>query len=319
MSKRVREMSVVSDETAKRIRQNEHYHAKNESFLGFCNLEEIDYYQCLKMQYVLDQKFDNDFILTVYRMANVVAKQVRPYNSIDEKHHYNTVRNVLILIKNARLVLSNSVKKQYYDDVLNLKKNTDLESYDPLITVFLQIGESINEEIQKLRKALVNFFTNKPDKSDINNPDVVSYQFIFDRVQKLYNREIKQKTKTIIVKRPTTMNRIQIDWKPHSEDEQKMTKQEIAENIVKPCFEQFGTILHIYVCPLNHNRIIVEYANSESVQKAMTVNDDDARFTVTEFSVVQYYNVAKTEMVNQRIDIISKNIEDLKNSLKSYT
>lgn len=114
------------------------------------------------------------------------------------------------------------------------------------------------------------------------------------------------------------MNRIQIDWKTLSEDEQKMTRQEIAEKIVKPCFEQFGTILHIYVCPLKHNRIIVEYANSESVQKAMTVNDD-TRFTVTEFSVVQYYNVAKTEMVNQRIDIISKDIEDLRNALKSYT
>lgn len=168
MSKRVREMSVVSDETAKRIRQNEHYHAKNESFLGFCNLEEIDYYQCLKMQYVPDQKFDNDFILTVYRMANVVTKQVRPYNSIDEKHHYNTVRNVLILIKNARLVLSNSVKKQYYDDVLNLKKYRlgIVRSIDYSLFTNWRIYKWRNTKTQK---SFGQFFTNKPDKSGINN------------------------------------------------------------------------------------------------------------------------------------------------------
>ncbi|ABL75988.1 Mv-ORF36 peptide [Maruca vitrata nucleopolyhedrovirus] len=318
MSKRVRERSYISDETVKRTRQTQQCSARNESFLGFCNLEEIDYYQCLKMQYVPDRKFDVNFILTVYRMANVVTKQVRPYNSVDEKHHYNTVRNVLILIKNARLVLTDSVKKQYYDDVLKLKKSSDLESYNPLTTVFLQVAESFNTLIQKLRKIFVDFYTNKPDKSDINNPNIVSYQFIFIRVQKLYNRAIKQKTKTITVKRPTTMNRIQIDWKSLSEEEQKMTRQEITEKIVKPCFEQFGTILHVYVCPLKHNRIIVEYANSESVQNAMVVNEG-TRFTITEFSVVRYYNMVKTEMANRRIDIINKDISILRNALKSYT
>ncbi|AGA16202.1 hypothetical protein [Thysanoplusia orichalcea nucleopolyhedrovirus] len=317
MSKRQRETTIVSSETIKRLRQNEQCHDKNESFLGFCDLQEIDYYQCLKIKYSPNQKFSINFVLTVYRMANVVAKQVRPYNSLDENHHFNTVRNVLILIKNARDVLSNKTKKKLYDDVLILKKEIDLESYDPLIEVILQIGEIIIRQIQKLRTSMADFFTNKPDMANINNPSIISNQFIFARLQNLYNSAIQQKTKTILVKRPTTMNRIQIDWKTLSENEQKMTRQEIAEKIVKPCFEQFGTILHIYVCPLKHNRIIIEYANSESVQKAMAVNKD-TRFTATEFSIVQYYDMAKTELVNQRIETANKNIKELRKTLQSY-
>lgn len=176
----------------------------------------------------------------------------------------------------------------------------------------------MHNEIKKITNKTINFFINTPDKLEIKNPNIVSNQFIYTKIQELFNKTITEKTKTILVKRPTTMNRIQIDWKTPTENEQKLTRQEIADKIVKPCFEQFGKILHLYVCPLNHNRIIIEYANSNSVQNAMVVNEKP-RFAVKEFSVVQYYNMTKTEMVNQRYNTINKHIEQLKRSLESYT
>ncbi|ANF29737.1 djbp [Catopsilia pomona nucleopolyhedrovirus] len=294
------------------------YDDDNAESLGYCRLDEISYYQSLKLKFNPNQTTTKNFILKVNSAANAIVEQVRQYNSVDDKHYFNTVRDVLVLIENARVTLTDANKKARYDNVLKIKNATELHSCNRIVESLFYISGQLGAEIKQLQLSIGNFLAVRTDIdfSEMYNPRIVSHQFIPRLAESMYEQMIAENTKKI-VKRPTTMNRLQIDWPLPLPEEESMTREQIAEQIIRPNFSKYGEIKFIYVCPMNKTRAIVEYATFESVQNAMDAikNDGSIRFSVKEFLISHYYNNSLFETINEKINNIQQNLNELKNNM----
>lgn len=309
---------ALSDEAKQDYEHEIKCHSDIDDFLGYCKLDEISYYECLKIKFKTDQKIDTQFILKIYKNINLIIKQIRSYNTIEEKHYFNTVQDILLLIECARYTLTNIKLKKKYDNIIEKKNITKSNTFDHLLENLLTIKNQFEQEFNKLQENIINFTLTQINInfSQIYNIQIISQQFIPKLINEILEQKIKQKTIKII-KRPTTMNRLQINWPIPLPGEENMTEEEIKEYIIKPNFLKFGEIKFIYVCPVDKTCTIIEYVNSESVQKAINEinNDRTNRFTVREYSVAHYFNRTLFNTIETKILYLQEDISRLKNNL----
>ncbi|AFY62900.1 hypothetical protein [Philosamia cynthia ricini nucleopolyhedrovirus virus] len=116
--------------------------------LGFCQLEEIDYYEALKLSFNDQTTSDTDFALDVFRKANVVAKQVRKYRKLTDMHYDNSVRDVLMLIDRARAVLADPARRRRYDAVVAHKNANVQIIFDRLLSRLEQVKKELEAATQ---------------------------------------------------------------------------------------------------------------------------------------------------------------------------
>ncbi|AKN81060.1 hypothetical protein [Lonomia obliqua multiple nucleopolyhedrovirus] len=319
--KRKRDPAAGSNEgerLAKQIKETQQCYDDNYFLrLGVCDLDEISYYNCLRIPFEPKQILNEDYILTINRLVNDAIVQVRPYQLTDVIQK-NKVLDILTLIDSARTVLYRQVKKEKYDEIILFKNQNQLNLYDDLILELANIGDLFKRQLFILQNDINNFLTEfKSDVQmyDIDDSSLVLKQFVLIRVKILFTNLMRDKTKLLKIKRSTTLNRLQVDWPILLPEEETMTREEIA-NVIKRDFEQFGEIKFVYVCPINKTRAIIEFATSESVNAALSVNNDNSnRYKAQEFIIANYYSPTlfqtmrnKIENINQQIDILKNNI-----------
>ncbi|AVA31183.1 djbp [Oxyplax ochracea nucleopolyhedrovirus] len=279
----------------KRIYEKYFCNTSDENFLGKCNLKQIDYYESLNLDFKNCKNFTNNFVLKINKKVNEVVKQIRKYSNVNEIHINNPVYEVLTLIKNARYTLSNELTKNKYDKILEKKyefKKKMFASYQMDDIFIIQ---------DKLQNTLV-FVTDKLNTFVVQN--------FFPNIHNFLEEYIEQESKTFIVTRPTSMNRIQVEWTLF-ENEKTMTRSEIGD-MIKSYFSKFGNIVLVYVCPLIKNKVIIEYDTLEAVKEALKINNDPlVRYKVKEFLLIKYYNSNLLKNIEEKINTLNKNITSL--------
>lgn len=293
-------------------------HFENPLHLGFCNLNEISYYDCLKLKFDPDKRFSIDFIKSVNIAVNKTLVEVRPLK-LNENLFQNKVSDIIALIENARFVLTNSNRKTKYDIIIKEKLNDKLNVIDDFIPQTIETGNLLQSKIKEFRNFIIRFptkFSDAFDESKINDPDIILMRNIDVRVKILFLETLNKNSKKRQIKqRSSTMNRIQIDW-PLFDTEVNMSREDIAENVIKREFEKFGEIKSVFICPMEKNRAIVEYFNVDSVRKALSENESkNTRYTVKEFLVSSYYSPTLMLTMENKINDLSKKIENVNSSL----
>ncbi|AAK85610.1 hypothetical protein [Epiphyas postvittana nucleopolyhedrovirus] len=272
----------------------------HDDFLGFCNLDEIDYYEALKLEFNPNQVVDEQFVLDVIRLTNVVTKQVRKYRNLNEQHHNNYVYNVLIMINHARSVLTDQSKKERYDKIVVEKNTNVMKLCDNYIMQLKQVGQELTEAKQKFVQELKSF--NLPQFRKMLN------ESLDERLQKWLSSQM------VTIERPTTMNRVLVKWVLF-EEEVNYNKQQV-EQMLRNYFEQFGNIVNVYVCDLETGRAIVEFATLIAQRKAIEQSRlPNVRFTVTEYMLTEFYNSQMRAKLRDKMNSIGSQLNDLQQQL----
>lgn len=287
------------DDFNKRIKQNS---LRDEDFLGFCQLEEIDYYKALKInndEKILAKQNEIEFALLVARKANVVVNQVRKYNNLEEIHHKNVVHDVLILIQHARSVLMNNVKRQQYDNIVNNKN----EYVSKICDVFIYQLDQVNND---LKAALILLKTDL-DTIKVNFPHSITVAL----AEVMENWLAAQ---PIVIQRPTSMNRVFVTWTPFP-NEQNFTKEQ-TKQLIFDTFKNYGEIVNVYVCDVDINMAVVEYKTQQAQQRAIEQNKSPKiRFTVTEYIFKNFYTAQFRAKLRDDINKIDKDIKDMQKNI----
>nr|UIX56226.1 Baculovirus J domain protein [Hyphantria cunea nucleopolyhedrovirus]UIX56371.1 Baculovirus J domain protein [Hyphantria cunea nucleopolyhedrovirus] len=261
------------EDITKRVKPNKLCTPKLSNFLGYCSLEEISYYETLKLDFETANTMSDTtkFALLVARKANVVTNQVRKYPSVTDMHYYNVVSEVLILIQHARSVLMDENKKRRYDYITSQKNTNVLKIYDTFIDNFQQIKNDLANAIKEF-------------ETDVS---ALSSSAIFATFTEALENWLA--AQPVLTLRPTSMNRVLITWVPFLEEQnfdKAQTKQLIINN-----FSGYGEIVDVYVCDIDTNTAIVEYKTQEAQRKAIKENKShQKRFTVTEYLLKNFYN-----------------------------
>ncbi|AWD33619.1 hypothetical prorein [Antheraea proylei nucleopolyhedrovirus] len=263
--------------------------------LGHYQLEEIDYYEALKLSFNYDQTTSNaDFALDVFRKANVVAKQVRKYRKLTDMHYNNSVRDVLMLIDRARAVLADPARRRRYNAIV-AHKNTNVQIiFDRLMLRLEQVKKELEAATQDYA-ALAAAAAAKPPLAAA-------------AAQRLARWLTAQPVQP--PKRSSTLNRVLVRWTPFAQEETR-GKSDI-ERMVREQFAQFGTIVRVYVCDSRTDSAIVEYSTAEEQRRA--INESAApsvRFTVTEYMLTEFYNSQLKSNLQARIVNVSDKIDEL--------
>jgi curved DNA-binding protein CbpA len=290
--------------------------------LGFCNLYEISYYDCLKLTFKPEKPespISEVFVKLVNIAVNRIILEVRHFD-LNEELRYNKVTDIVALIEESRLILTNPKKKRIYDQFLKFKLTHELAIIDSHFDGFTQLVAVFKSRKDEIQKLLQTFFTTIPsafDLSQIDDPEIILLRNITERSKQLLKGNIKRNAKKREIKhRSTILNRIQIDWKLFA-SEVDLSREEIA-NVIKTDFEKYGEIKFIFICPVEKNKVVVEYTSSDSVQKAIKGNaSQQNRYTVTEFLVTRYYSTTLLKTMNNKVKELSKKLQNINKSLLS--
>ncbi|AUR45122.1 baculovirus j domain protein [Spilosoma obliqua nucleopolyhedrosis virus] len=289
----------------KRVKQqNRLCSFKVSNFLGYCSLEEINYYETLKLDFeTKSTMLDNTkFALLVARMANVVTNQVRKYPSVTDMHFNNAVRDVLILIQHARSVLMDENKKRRYNNIA-FHKNEMLQNCDAFINNFIQLKTNLTNAIEVF----------EIDLSALSNSLNIAVSATL--TEGLENWLAAQPVLTL---RPTSMNRILITWVSLL-DEQNFNKTQTKQLIIDN-FIGYGEIVDVYVCDIDTNTAIVEYKTQQGQRKAIEDNKShQKRFTVTEYILKNFYNSQLHAKLRDQIINIESRLNNFYQQLPNIT
>ncbi|BBU37581.1 DnaJ domain protein [Choristoneura diversana nucleopolyhedrovirus] len=291
--------TVVSN----RAKQNKICSSRNNDFLGFCSLQEIDYYFALKLDFEQHRheaaQNNADFALLVAKKTNVVARQVRKYSKLTAAHHNNAVHDVLILIQHARTVLMDKNKQRRYDNIIFHKNAKVLKIFDTLINQLDQVNDDLPTALTVFENS-VQFFN-----AGIENVITSTLS------EALENWLAAQ---PVVMKKPTSTNRVLITWISLL-TEQNFDKQQKKELIIKE-FSIYGEIVNVYVCDIDNNTAIVEYKTPEAQRQAIDQNQSqEVRFTVTEYMLTKFYNSRLRAKLRDEMNIISGRLSDMQQHL----
>jgi RNA recognition motif. (a.k.a. RRM, RBD, or RNP domain) len=306
------------------VKRRKKCHFKNALHLGFCKLDEINYYECLKLEF--GDTFSKDFIIKVNEATNNIILEVRNKN-LKEVLHNNKVSNIVKLIESSRSTLTDNNTKQKYDTIIKAKLKTSdiLNEMDKKILQVNKMADAFHSSITDLKELIAKFNSPSPSmyyysENLIDGSNIILKGNIFVRNKILLTEEIKRNSIiTQRTKRLSTMNRVQIDFKL-SDDEKPMSREYIENKVIKPAFEKFGAIKSILICPLKKDRAIVEYVTSDSVQRAIDITKQDLqnRFTVKEFLTSDYFSPTLITTMEIKVNKLANELKQLQNSLNVY-
>ncbi|QBC76078.1 DNA-J domain protein [Neophasia sp. alphabaculovirus] len=294
--------ATEESEFSARLKQNKTCNLSDDEFLGYCRLEEIDYYDALKLNSESETPFDEKFVLLVIRMANVVTKQIRKYRNLTDTHHNNLVHNVLIMIEHARNVLTHQNKKTRYDEIVAAKNTNVLKICDTYMRRLEQTDQELTEAKNNFVIQLKTY--NLPlAKAGLSSA-------VSEQLQKWLQLQ------PIVAKRPTTMNRILVKWVlfPNQLDYNKHQIEQELRNY----FKKFGTIVNVYVCDIETSSAIIEFATMEAQRKAIKESQSpDIHYIVTEYMLTEFYNSQLRAKLRDKINSIESQLNDLQLNLQS--
>lgn len=294
-------------EVVKRAKQNKLCSLQNNDFLGFCSLREINYYETLKLDF--ERNFeapqnDADFALLVARKANFVANQVRRYPSVTDAHHNNAVHDVLILIRHARAVLMDKDKRRRYDDIVAHKNSNVLKICDTFISQLDQINVDLSA-------ALVAFKTALSALSGGAANDITSAL-----VEALENWLAAQ---PVVMRRPSSMNRVLITWPPLLEEQvytKFQTEQLVRQELLASAAIKSEDIVNVFVCDIN--AVVVEFKTQEQQLAAMKIDEIKSnRFTVKPYILKNFYTAQLSRRLSDEMNAIDSRAQNIREQLKT--
>jgi hypothetical protein len=285
-----------------RFKQNKTCNLSDDEFLGFCRLDEINYYEALKLNFDPKTPFNENFVLLVIRMANVVTKQIRKYRNLTDIHHQNLVHNVLIMIEHARTVLTHKNKKDIYDKILTSKITNVIKICD----TYMKRLQQVNKELTEAKVNLINQI--KTFESPSSKMALVST--VKEQLQKWLQ------SKPVVKKRSTTMNRILVKWALFP-NQLNYNKHHIEQEL-REYFEQFGTIVNVYVCDIETSSAIIEYTTINAQQKAIKESKSrDVHYNVTEYILTDFYNSQLRAKLRDKFNSMNSQLDNLESDLNS--
>ncbi|UZE89773.1 bJDP [Parapoynx stagnalis nucleopolyhedrovirus] len=311
------EESAKLNRSEREAKKRKKCHFKTTLHLGFCKLNEISYYECLKLNF--NNKFSKEFTNKINEAANNIILEVRN-KTLKDTLHNNKVSDIVAVIESARSTLTNANVKIKYDTIVDIKGKQNLNIMDENILQVNKLADPLRIAIKELSDFVRNFptvFITNYDENLIDNPDIILKRNILVRNKILLTEELKRNAVNRQVRqRSSTMNRVQVDFTMFA-SEVNMSKEQIENQIIKPEFEKFGIIKSILICPMDKNRAIVEYVNSESVRRAIkeSAENKDSRFNVKEFLTSDYFSPTLIRTMENKLNDLSNKLEQLRNSL----
>ncbi|AJD09259.1 hypothetical protein [Condylorrhiza vestigialis mutiple nucleopolyhedrovirus] len=294
--------ATEESEFSARFKQNKTCNLSDDEFLGYCRLKEIDYYDALKLNLESEAPFDEQFVLLVIRMANVVTKQIRKYRYLTDTHHNNLVHDVLITIEHARNVLTHQNKKSRYDEIVAAKNTNVLKICDTYMKRLKQINKELTE-------AKINF-VNQLKAFNLPLAKAGLSSAVSEQLQKWLQLQ------PVVVKRPTTMNRILVKWTLFP-NQLNYNKHQIEQEL-RDYFKKFGTIVDVYVCDIETSSAIIEYATLEAQIKAIKESQSpDVHYIVTEYMLTEFYNSQLRAKLRDKVISIESRLHELQLNLQS--
>ncbi|ALR71644.1 hypothetical protein AGNV_110 [Anticarsia gemmatalis multiple nucleopolyhedrovirus] len=294
--------ATEESEFSARLKQNKTCNLSDEEFLGYCRLEEIDYYETLKLNFESAPSFDENFVLLVIRMANVVTKQIRKYRNLTDTHHNNLVHNVLIIIEHARNVLTHQNKKERYDKIVAAKNTNVLK----LCETYMKRLKQTDKELSEAK----NNFVNQLKAFNLPLAKTKLSSAVSEQLQKWLQLQ------PVVAKRPTTMNRILVKWNLFP-NQLNYNKHEIEQEL-RNYFKNYGSIVNVYVCDIETSSAIIEYATMKAQRRAIKENESSKiHYTVTEYMLTEFYNSQLRAKLRDKLNSIELQLNDLQLNLQS--
>ena len=294
--------ATEESEFSARLKQNKTCNLSDDEFLGYCRLEEIDYYEALKLNFEPESPLDEKFVLLVIRMANVVTKQIRKYRYLIDIHHNNLVHNVLIIIEHARNVLTHQNKKSRYDKIVAAKNTNVLKICDTYMRRLEQTDKELTE-------AKINF-VNQLKTLNLPLAKAGLSSAVSEQLQKWLQLQ------PVVSKRPTTMNRILVKWTLFP-NQLNYNKHQIEQEL-RDYFKKFGTIVNVYVCDIETSSAIIEYATLEAQIKAIKESQStEVHYSVTEYMLTEFYNSQLRAKLRDKVMSIESRLHELQHNLQS--
>jgi hypothetical protein len=261
----------------------------NKEYLGYCNLEVEDFYFILNINYL--SEFNETFVLDVLEAANTSVLPVKAY--VDRMHN-NDVGEILTVIEQARLALTDETKKKLYDRILhekysetiaNLKSDTSLIAAN-MMDQFKTILQHVHIEMEILMNRNENMI-----------------QYIYDMWRGSIDLQVKENFKP---SRRTGSNRIQVKFKRNVKH---YTVDNLKDQLVRD-FQKFGTIDHVYIHPSYKSRAIVTFNTLSGMVSALEWSNPN--YEIKEFSYTTFYDTRFFQSYQNKLNKLNEELQQLK-------
>ncbi|QYC92706.1 Djbp [Trabala vishnou gigantina nucleopolyhedrovirus] len=228
------------------------------------NLFLLDLYSILG----IEDRFEDHSINFVYRLSKSYETIQRVYNkniaggdaSSAENEINNDYRTIVKVAKFGVLILSDAESRRVYDNYLSYKNS---KVYERIKKALINARDNINAAKQEEQTVQAQLeFTETSDS--------LAMQLI-----KYFYAKIETPTQL----RPTSLNRILVNWIVHS---QNRNNENVTLQVLQRYFEKYGPINGIVLCSRKKGCALIEFASISSVTKAL--NEQNKIYKVTEIN-----------------------------------